>query len=74
MKIKLSVNSRGTVTLPLQIRKQLGIPRGGELIARITKEGVVLMRTAVLPVEMYSQKRLREFRKTNEEELKGFGL
>lgn len=74
MKIILSVNSRGTVTLPVQVRKLLGIPKGGELILQTTKEGVVLLPGAVFPVEMYTDEREAEFKKANEDDLEGLDL
>lgn len=72
MKIILSVNERGTLTLPLKIRKQLGIPKGGQLMVQTTKDGITLLPGAVFPIEIYSDERAEEFYKRNEKDLEDF--
>ena len=62
MKAVLTVNSRGVVTLPSKLRRAMGLSADDQLIAEITPEGGLLLRPAVtLPVEMYSERRIREF-------------
>ena len=57
----IQVNQRGTLTLPKQIRKKLGLEKGGSLMALTTDDGVVLKPAVVFPIEMYSDDRIKEF-------------
>lgn len=61
MKATLTVNSRGAVTLPAALRRALGIKADDQLIAETTPDGLLLRPAVTLPVEMYSEKRMREF-------------
>ena len=61
MKTTLTVTSRGVVTLPAKLRKALGIQAEDQLIAETTPDGLLLRPAVTLPVEMYSDSRVREF-------------
>ena len=61
MKTTLTVTSRGVVTLPAKLRLELGIKADDQLIAETTPEGLLLRPAVTLPVELYSEKRIREF-------------
>ena len=61
MKTTLTVTSRGVVTLPAKLRQSLGIKADDQLIAETTPEGLLLRPAVTLPVEIYSDKRIREF-------------
>lgn len=61
MKTTVTVTSRGVVTLPLGIRKALGIKADDTLIAETTPDGLLLRPAVTLPVEIYNDKRTREF-------------
>ena len=61
MKTTLTVTSRGVVTLPAKLRKALGIQAEDQLIAETTPDGLLLRPAVTLPVEMYSESRVREF-------------
>lgn len=61
MKATLTVTSRGVVTLPAKLRKALGLKADDQLIAETTPEGLLLRPAVTLPVEMYSEERIREF-------------
>jgi antitoxin PrlF len=61
MKTTLTVSSRGVVTLPAKLREALGIKADDHLIAESTPEGLLLRPAVTLAVEMYSEKRIREF-------------
>lgn len=61
MKTTLTVSSRGVVTLPAKLRAALGIKADDHLIAESTPEGLLLRPAVTLAVEMYSEKRIREF-------------
>ena len=60
MKATLTVTSRGVVTLPARLRQALGIRADDQLIAETTPEGLLLRPAITLPVEIYSEKRIRE--------------
>jgi antitoxin PrlF len=55
------MTSRGNVTLPAKLRRALGLKADDQLIAETTPEGLLLRPAVTLPVEMYSEKRIREF-------------
>ena len=61
MKTTLTVTARGVVTLPAKLRRALGIKADDQLIAETTPEGLLLRPAVTLPVEIYSEKRIREF-------------
>ena len=61
MKTTLSITSRGVVTLPAKLRRALGLKPDDQLIAETTVEGLLLRPAVTLPVEIYSEKRVREF-------------
>jgi AbrB family looped-hinge helix DNA binding protein len=61
MKATLTVTSRGVVTLPARLREALGLKADDQLIAETTPEGLLLRPAITLPVEIYSDKRIREF-------------
>lgn len=63
MKTTLTVTSRGVVTLPAKLRRALGLKADDQLIAETTGEGLLLRPAVTLPVELYSEKRVREFDK-----------
>ena len=61
MKTTLTLTSRGVVTLPAKLRRALGLKAEDQLIAETTPEGLLLRPAVTLPVEIYSDKRIREF-------------
>jgi AbrB family looped-hinge helix DNA binding protein len=61
MKTTLTVTSRGVVTLPAKIRHALGIKGDDQLIAETTPDGLLLRPAVTLPIEIYSEERIREF-------------
>ena len=61
MKTTLTVTNRGIVTLPAKLRKELGIKADDQLIAETTPEGLLLRPAVTLPLEFYSDERIREF-------------
>lgn len=67
MKTTLTVTSRGVVSLPARLRKELGIKPDDLLIAETTPEGLLLRPAVTLPVEVYSDERIREFDKAESE-------
>lgn len=61
MKAILTMTSRGVVTLPAKLRQALGLEPDDQLIAETTPDGLLLRPAVTLPVEIYSEKRIREF-------------
>jgi len=68
----ITVNERGALTLPREVREKLGVTRGGPLVVEVDERGDVILRAGVvLPVEIYSAARVEEFEKMNESPLTG---
>jgi antitoxin PrlF len=67
MKATLTMNRRGVVTLPAKLRRALGLNADEVLIAEATPEGLLLRPAVTLPVEIYSEKRVREFEEAEAE-------
>ena len=65
----ININDRGTLTLPRDLRRRLGLSGSGQVVAEETEEGLLLRPGATFPVELYSEKRLAEFARHNEQAL-----
>jgi bifunctional DNA-binding transcriptional regulator/antitoxin component of YhaV-PrlF toxin-antitoxin module len=65
----VNINVRGTLTLPKKMRRHLGVNGNAQVVAEETDDGVLLRAGITFPVEVYSDKRLAEFRRNNEEVL-----
>ena len=65
----ININERGTLTLPKEMRRRLGVSRHAQIVAEETDEGILLRPGVTFPVELYSDRRLAEFRHHNEESL-----
>lgn len=63
----ITLNERGTVTLPAKLRKSAGLRAKDVLMAEVTPMGILLRPTVTLPVEMYSDEQIREFDQGEEE-------
>ncbi len=61
MRAAVTVNRRGVITLPARLRKALGVKADDVLIAETTSEGLLLRPAVTLPVEIYTEERVREF-------------
>ena len=55
------VGKRGTVVIPVGIRRKCGLEEGSLLVAESREEGVLLRPAVTLPVERYSRERKTEF-------------
>jgi len=68
----ITVNERGSLTLPREMREKLGVTRGGQLVVDMDESGGVVLRAGVvMPLEIYSQARVDEFQRMNEAPLAG---
>ena len=70
----ISINERGTLTLPKELRNRLGITAAGQVVVEETSEGLLLRPGVTVPVEIYSEQRLAEFSLNNDAALDGFNL
>lgn len=61
MKAPLAISSRGVLTLPAKIREAVGLRPDDPVIAEVTAEGLLLRPAVTLPVEIYTEARVREF-------------
>jgi AbrB family looped-hinge helix DNA binding protein len=61
MEFLVSVSERGVLTLPKEVRRRVGLPRGGPVSVRVTADGVLLVPVAAFPIETYTDERLAEF-------------
>ena len=68
----ININDRGTLTLPKELRRRLGVNGNSQVVAEETDEGVLLRAGATFPIEIYSEKRLAEFDRHNEQALTRF--
>ena len=63
----ITVNERGALTLPKEVRENLGVTRGGQLVVDMDESGEVVLRAGVvMPLEIYSPARVEEFQRMNE--------
>ena len=70
----ININERGTLTLPKEMRLRLGVSTNAQVVAEETDDGILLRAGVTFPVEMYSDKRVAEFRRNNEDALAGYRL
>jgi len=70
----ININERGTLTLPKEMRQRLGVSRTAQVVAEETDDGILLRAGVTFPVEMYSEARLAEFKRNNEDALAGLRL
>ena len=61
MRTTVTITARGLVTLPAKLRAALGLKADDLLIAEVTPDGILLRPAVTLPLETYSDKRVREF-------------
>ena len=67
MRTVINVTKRGVLTLPVRFRKQLGLTGDNLVIAESTRDGVLLRPAVALPIEIYSDERVREFNESEAE-------
>jgi len=70
----ININNRGILTLPKEMRRRLGVNGNSQIIAEETGDGVLLRAGVTFPVELYSEKRLAEFDRNNEQSLARYRL
>ena len=70
----ININERGTLTLPKEMRLRLGVSSNAQVVAEETDDGILLRAGVTFPVEIYSDKRVAEFHRNNEDALAGYRL
>jgi bifunctional DNA-binding transcriptional regulator/antitoxin component of YhaV-PrlF toxin-antitoxin module len=64
----ITIDRRGTLTLPKPMRRRLALPDdGGILIAQETAEGILLRPGRVVPAEIYTEEEVAEYKRADEE-------
>ncbi len=58
---RTKVGKRGTIVIPVGLRRKYGLEEGSLVIAEARAEGVLLRPVATIPVEIYTQERKAEF-------------
>ena len=61
MKEILVVSTRGQITLPVALRKRLGIIPGGVVVLEVRDNEVVLKPGAVVEIELYTDEQIAEW-------------
>ncbi len=66
---RVTINSRGVITIPAKLREAFGLKPNDELILETVDQGILLRPSVSVPVELYSEERITEF--TTDEEALG---
>ena len=66
-----TLTTRGTLTLPKKMRACLALVGETTVLLETTAEGILVRPAAVTPIEIYSDERLAEFDRENNEALVG---
>lgn len=74
MERTVSINERGTITLPKDLRRKYGLEQGGQVVIEESEEGLLLRPGVTFSVEIYSDERIGEFQQHNEADLAEFDL
>jgi bifunctional DNA-binding transcriptional regulator/antitoxin component of YhaV-PrlF toxin-antitoxin module len=70
----ININQRGTLTLPKEMRDKLGLKDAGQVVAEETTQGVLIRAGVTFPIEIYTDKRVAEFDRANEQALRRYRL
>jgi bifunctional DNA-binding transcriptional regulator/antitoxin component of YhaV-PrlF toxin-antitoxin module len=61
MTTTIQINKRGNLTLPMPLRKMLGLEKGGVVLAESSDRGIMLKPAVAFSIELYSDSRIAEF-------------
>jgi AbrB family looped-hinge helix DNA binding protein len=61
VQVKTTINDRGVITIPAALRQLLGLKANDELILEDTGGGILLRPALSVPLEVYTEERIREF-------------
>jgi len=59
--IRVTINSRGVITIPAKLREAYGLKADDELILETVDQGLLLRPSVSVPIEFYSEERIAEF-------------
>lgn len=59
------IGKRGTVVIPVLLRRKFGFTEGSLVIAEAMEDGVLLRPAVAVPMEVYTPERIAEFLLTN---------
>ena len=61
MQERVTMSSRGVITLPRRMREAFGLKANDQLVVEDTPQGLLLRPTISIPVELYTEERIAEF-------------
>lgn len=61
MNTTLTITNRGVISLPVALRRAVGLKANDQLIAEATPDGILLRPVITVPLEIYSDARINEF-------------
>jgi len=61
------MTNRGVITLPKALRKQLGLKDQEQFQVELTSDGILLRPIVAIPIEVYSEERLKEFSESEQQ-------
>jgi AbrB family looped-hinge helix DNA binding protein len=59
--ITIKIGRRGTLFVPVELRRRFGLEEGTLLLAEAHDDGILLRPAVALPIEVYSPERIAEF-------------
>ena len=72
MPTKVKISERGSLTLPKSLRQALGLKGESVLVVEPVPDGILLKAEKTFRVEIYSDDRIAEFEKNNNEAIHAF--
>ncbi len=66
MQNRITINNRGTITIPARMREAFGLKADDELIIEDTDAGLLLRPSVAVPIELYSDDRIAEFNREDD--------
>ena len=66
MKQSITIGRRGTITIPVQMRQELGLKAHDKMIIEDCEQGILLRPAAKPPIELYTEERIAEFAQDEE--------
>lgn len=61
MTATIHINKRGSMTLPKELRRSLGLENGGTVMAESAENGILIRPAKTFPIEIYSEEQIGEF-------------
>ena len=66
MQSKVTISARGVITIPAKMREAFDLKANDQLIIEDTEEGILLRPAVSVPLEIYTEDRIREFARDEE--------